>query len=239
MQLTIQQVDFIEADIKKRGLKQKALRAEILDHICCAVEKEMSQGQLFHKAYLQVLQQFGENGLSELQTADRQMVQRPRFIKKAGMFSTSVAACLMLFVTTIGNAQDVPSISPLKGNAPITSGYGMRKHPILHVKKLHKGVDFKAPIGTPIIATADGVVKSVIYDKKGYGKYVIIAHGNMYETLYAQLSAFKVEQGQEVKQGDIIGLSGSSGSSTGPHLHYEIRKSGVSVNPAEYFKVTK
>ncbi|MGB0525510.1 MAG: M23 family metallopeptidase [Flammeovirgaceae bacterium] len=234
MELSIQQIDFIEADIKKRGLTQKKLRGEILDHICCAVEEEMRKGQLFHKAYLQVLSQFGDGGLSQLQAEDKKALNGKRIIKKAGMVSTSIAACLMIFVTSIGNAQEVPSISPLKGNVVIHSGFGMRIHPIHRNKTLHRGVDFKAPMGTPIYATADAVVKKLGNMPKGYGKYIMLAHGETYETLYAHLSEFSVEEGDKVKKGEVIGLSGNSGMSTKPHLHYEVRQAGKSVDPVIY-----
>lgn len=135
---------------------------------------------------------------------------------------------------------DVPSIFPVKkvDGVEISSSYGMRVDPISKKKRLHKGVDIRAPKGTPVYAAADGLVRKVI-DKhepgKGYGKYIIIDHANGYSTLYSMLSKINITEGQEVKQGNIIGSVGSTGRSTGPHLHYEIKKNGENVNPADYF----
>ena len=142
-------------------------------------------------------------------------------------------------LTTVLNSSNIPSIVPVQGeDVKIVSGYGMRVHPVYKVEKMHKGVDFSAPMGTPVIATADGTVRKVKTDYvkgKGYGMYIIIDHDNGYSTLYAQLSDYKVEEGQKVKTGYIIGNVGQSGMSTGPHLHYEVMKDGERVNPEGYF----
>jgi len=122
--------------------------------------------------------------------------------------------------------------TPING-ARISSTYGYRKHPILGFNKFHKGVDFAAPKGTPIPAAGDGIIEYRGWNNGGYGNMVRIRHNATYSTLYAHLSAFKLSAGigTRVKQGDIIGFVGSTGMSTGPHLHYEIRKNGKSVNP--------
>ena len=134
---------------------------------------------------------------------------------------------------------EIPSICPIAGDdIKKTSGFGMRKHPIKKVEMMHNGIDIVAKTGTPVVATADGiVVKAEMKEAgKGYGKVVVIEHGGVYTTLYAQLSEFKVSKGDQVIQGQVIGLVGSSGMSTGPHLHYEVRKNGEPVNPEEYFR---
>ncbi len=130
---------------------------------------------------------------------------------------------------------DVPSIIPIKGDYKISSEYGMRMHPIKKKEMMHTGIDLKAKTGTPVVATADGIVIKSEFLKDTYGKVVVIKHNDTYTTLYSQLSEMKVEVGNKVKQGHIIGLVGSSGMSTGPHLHYEVRKDGEKVNPANYF----
>ena len=116
----------------------------------------------------------------------------------------------------------------------ISSAFGMRLHPIDKVKKMHRGIDFPAPMGTPVYATADGVVTMVKDSPDGYGKHIRIKHGE-FETLYAQLSSFEVKTGDRVLRGQIIGSVGSSGRSTNPHLHYEVLKNGKPVDPEDTF----
>ncbi|MEP1034977.1 peptidoglycan DD-metalloendopeptidase family protein [Ekhidna sp.] len=134
--------------------------------------------------------------------------------------------------------ENTPSISPVKSSdlTRLTSGFGMRMHPVQKVRKMHLGVDFSCPIGTEIFATASGEVIAVEVNEGGYGKLITIKHGNAYHTKYAQLSEFKVKVGDLVKKGDVIGLSGSSGMSTAPHLHYEVLKGEKRVNPIDYIK---
>lgn len=126
-------------------------------------------------------------------------------------------------------------ISPIE-NARILSKYGMREHPIKKGQHLHHGVDYRAAMGTPIRASASGKITKANISPKGYGKHIEIQHSDGMSTIYAQLSELKVSLGQEVKQGEIIALSGNSGQSTGPHLHFEIRKNGKSVDPEKYLK---
>lgn len=116
------------------------------------------------------------------------------------------------------------------GNARISSPYGLRLHPILRTVKMHTGIDYAAPTGTPIRAAADGILTFKGW-KGGYGNTVVLQHSNGIETLYAHMSEFSSAQGS-VRAGDIIGYVGSTGRSTGPHLHYEARKNGEPVNPS-------
>lgn len=130
----------------------------------------------------------------------------------------------------------IPSIKPvrsdkLKRHMNLLSGFGRRIHPIDKIPKMHYGIDFTAPRGTPIHASGKGTVRKVVSGKSGYGKYVIIDHGYGYETLYAHMHQIKVEKGQEVTKGEVIGTVGSTGRSTAPHCHYEIRLNGTPVNP--------
>ena len=121
--------------------------------------------------------------------------------------------------------------TPLDG-ARISSNFGMRKHPISGFNKMHKGVDFAAPTGTPIYAGGNGVIE-FLGTNGGYGKYIRIRHNNGYKTAYAHLSKYKkgISKGVRVNQGEIIGYVGNTGNSTGPHLHYEIMYNGKHVNP--------
>tara|TARA_Y100001970_G_scaffold199405_1_gene242555 strand:- start:1814 stop:3100 length:1287 start_codon:yes stop_codon:yes gene_type:complete len=121
--------------------------------------------------------------------------------------------------------------TPLDG-AKLSSGFGMRKHPISGFNKMHKGIDFAAPKGTPIYAGGNGVIEFVGRNG-GYGKYIRIRHNNNYKTAYAHLSGYKsgISKGVRVNQGDVIGFVGSTGISTGPHLHYEIIYNNKQINP--------
>ena len=131
----------------------------------------------------------------------------------------------------------MPAIMPisnktLKGTA---SGWGFRFHPIYKIKLFHYGMDFTAKIGTNVYATGDGVVKDVQTIGGGYGRWIMIDHGFGYCTRYAHLNGFNVKIGDLVKRGSIIGFVGNSGTSTGPHLHYEVLKNGKAVNPQYYY----
>jgi len=121
--------------------------------------------------------------------------------------------------------------TPVDG-ARISSKFGMRRHPILGYSKMHKGVDFAAPTGTPIFAAGDGVVKLAKWHG-GYGRYVRLRHSNGYDTAYAHMSRFAkgIRSGKRVRQGQVIGYVGTTGRSTGPHLHYEVLAAGKQVNP--------
>ncbi len=131
----------------------------------------------------------------------------------------------------------IPAIQPIS-NKDLTrtaSGWGWRIHPIYKIKKFHYGMDFTAPTGTEIYATGDGVVLEVDASRRGYGNHVLIDHGFGYVTLYAHMSKFNVKKGQKVKRGDVIGYVGSTGTSTAPHLHYEVHLNGKKVNPINYY----
>lgn len=129
-------------------------------------------------------------------------------------------------------AISVPSRMPLEG-AQLTSNYGMRTHPVLGGRRKHTGIDLAAPTGTPIYATADGVIGRADW-YSSYGLYISINHGASMETRYAHLSRLAVAAGDNVRKGDLIGYVGSTGRSTGPHLHYEVRVDGLAVNPIPY-----
>jgi len=130
----------------------------------------------------------------------------------------------------------MPSIMPVSNNdlKRTASGWGMRIHPIYKIPRFHYGMDFTAVTGTDVFATGIGVIKSASRET-GYGNIVIIDHGFGYETFYAHLSRINVAVGQKVNRGDVIGLVGSTGTSTAPHLHYEVSKNGVKVNPQNYY----
>lgn len=131
----------------------------------------------------------------------------------------------------------IPSIQPVanKDLSRVASGYGYRIDPFYRTRKFHSGLDFSAPRGTEVYATADGKIEDLQTDLWGYGKHIIINHGYGYKTLYAHLSKFEVKKGQSVTRGQLIGRVGSTGKSTGPHMHYEVHINGNIVNPTYFF----
>lgn len=133
--------------------------------------------------------------------------------------------------------QSIPAIQPISNKTleRLASGFGYRIDPIYKTPKMHTGLDFTAATGTPIYATGNGSVVEAVYDNSGYGRHVVINHGYGYKTLYAHMTKIKVRNGQKVKRGEVIGWVGSSGKSTGPHLHYEVIKKGVKINPINFF----
>jgi murein DD-endopeptidase MepM/ murein hydrolase activator NlpD len=131
----------------------------------------------------------------------------------------------------------VPSEKPVK-TAAFTSGYGVRSDPFRGAAAMHAGIDLAGPLGTPIYATADGVVSDAGYNSGGYGNLVKIDHGRGIETRYGHLSAILVSPGQRIARGQQIGRMGSTGRSTGSHLHYEVRIDGRAVNPIPFMKST-
>ena len=131
----------------------------------------------------------------------------------------------------------IPAIQPIsnKDLTHIPSGFGWRTDPIYKTAEFHPGLDFTANTGTKIYATGDGVVAEANANAQGYGNHVIINHGFGYQTLYGHMSRMAVYPGQKVKRGELIGYVGSTGRSTGPHVHYEVIKNGDKVNPINYF----
>ena len=131
----------------------------------------------------------------------------------------------------------IPAIQPIanKKLTRLASGFGNRIHPIYKVSKMHTGMDFTAPKGTEIYATGNGVVSAADNSKRGYGHHVVIDHGFGYQTLYAHMKNLIVREGQKVKRGEVIGYVGNTGASVGPHLHYEVIKNSVKINPVNFY----
>lgn len=130
----------------------------------------------------------------------------------------------------------IPSRNPLDKDV-MTSSFGMREHPVLGGRRAHKGVDLAAPAGTPVFAPADGIVGRASWFSS-YGLFIALEHGGDMETRYGHLSRLNVAEGQMVHKGDVIGYVGTTGRSTGPHLHYEVRVDGTAVNPIPYMQTS-
>ena len=131
----------------------------------------------------------------------------------------------------------IPAIQPVNNEemTRMASGYGWRSDPFTKARKMHWGMDFTAPKGTPIYASGDGKVIRADNRASGFGKHIRIDHGYGYVSLYAHLSRYNVKRGQQVKRGDLIGFVGSTGRSEAPHLHYEVRKDGQRINPINFY----
>lgn len=234
MHLSNEQIAFIEAMLQKQ-VSYEPLQEELLDHLCCAIERKMKLGASFQTAWQQTFSNYSVEQMRATELETLNLLQSKSFFNMKKIIGLTMLFCLVtVSLLWSKQQQDPPEISPLKINNPrLTSGFGERFHPILKAMKFHKGVDYACPIGTPIVATAAGEVVEV-KTRKGYGKTIMIKHDDEYTSLYAQLSEFKVKVGQQVKQGDLIALSGNSGASTAPHLHYEVRKNGKHVDPERY-----
>ena len=129
----------------------------------------------------------------------------------------------------------IPAILPVKkGDFYVASGYKMRMHPILKINKFHKGMDFTAPKGTPVYASGNGEIYRA-QRSSTFGKVIYIDHGYGYKTIYAHLSKMVVKRGQSIKRGDLIGYVGNTGLSVAPHLHYEVHKNDVALNPINFY----
>jgi len=150
--------------------------------------------------------------------------------------ATSYNAIEKLINNQENKLASIPAIQPLsnKDLTRIASGFGYRIHPIYGIPKMHKGLDFTAPQGTPIYATGDGTVAKAGL-ATGTGNHVVINHGYGYETVYMHMVRIKARVGQRVKRGDVIGWVGSTGASTGPHCHYEVHINGRPVDPVYFF----
>lgn len=131
----------------------------------------------------------------------------------------------------------IPAIQPVKNEQlkHMASGFGYRSDPFTKARKMHKGMDFTSPTGTPVYATGDGVVRRADAGSSGFGNHIVISHGFGYETLYAHLSRYNCRPGKRVKRGDIIGFVGSTGRSQAPHCHYEVHKNGQAINPMNFY----
>ncbi|MCI5083309.1 MAG: M23 family metallopeptidase [Saprospiraceae bacterium] len=233
----------IQRKLKKSGVRNTELLEEMTDHYLTLLEQKLEQGQHLAKAKQEVLTEIEQHDYKDM---NRQIF----FIHYKNHLIMSTLSIILVGMLTFTNVSqptppplanffiyaDPPSIWPIEATrASISSGFGQRKHPILKTFRHHNGIDFKAKLGTPILAPANGVVQETGEDN-GHGKYIVIKHDDIYTTRYHHLSEIKVEKGQEIKQGSTIGLVGSTGRSTAPHLHYEVLENGKHVNPEKFLK---
>ncbi len=177
------------------------------------------------------------SGTGQLIRATREKADR--LLRQIKLQSESLDTIIKMAEDREQMLASIPSIKPvqpdkLSRKVTLLSGFGYRIHPIYKVRKLHTGIDFGAPRGTPIQATGDGKVIKVEHKRTGYGNSVVIDHGYGYQTRYGHMQRIDVKVGQKVKKGEKIGVVGSSGTSTAPHCHYEIIYKGQKINPIQY-----
>ena len=168
----------------------------------------------------------------------REMNERMSRFESKEQYLSSVFTRMDNAVDSMGTkANNIPAIQPVINNnlTLLTAPYGMLIHPFYKSLVSHQGVDYTVPTGSRVFATADGKVKEVKTKTTTAGRYIVIDHGSGYETQYSHLSRIDVKKGQKVRRGDIIGLTGNSGLSLSPHLHYEIKHNGMRVDPIHYF----
>lgn len=185
----------------------------------------------------------GENRYEELDFHDRKGDVRElcrksdRLKKKAYVQSKSYDEIELMLHSADQMATSIPAIWPVvpDKSVRISSPFGYRLHPVLGYRRMHEGIDLSMKQGHAVYATGDGVVEKVAYERRGYGRHVIINHGFGYKTLYAHCRNILVVEGMRVKRGELIAESGNTGISNGAHLHYEIRYKGKPVNPFHYF----
>jgi len=185
----------------------------------------------------------GENRYADLEgTAVLDITRRLDILEKRVYVQSKSFDDVSTLQRTAGDmASHIPAIPPVNtepGTYRLSSGFGFRSDPFLGISRRHTGMDFAFPAGNPIYVTGDGVVVKVAHERGGYGNHVEVDHGFGYRTRYAHMSRIDVTLGQRVQRGDCLGLSGNSGRSTGPHLHYEVMYRKDYVNPALYMDLT-
>ncbi len=218
---------------------------KVLD-VIQARDEELYRSALYAKEFPEELRQLGTggsdkyaylDGLTNAELLKSTSVQIDQLEKRLHAQSLSFTELVELAKAKEKILACIPSIQPIR-NKDLTKrigGYGWRIDPIYRTRRMHTGMDFTAERGTEVYATADGVVEDIEKKRWGYGKSIIINHGYGYKTRYAHLKDFKVRKGQKISRGELIGLVGSTGKSTGPHLHYEVVVNGEKVNPIGYY----
>lgn len=223
----------IRSEIKNIQLRQVQLTSEFAnmqqhnERLNAAIQEKDEEIALIGDKFEDIENAIGQSSsleptLPTLEGNDSDILSR--------MDTTSITALQKSFIMKF-----IPNGSPLRIDYRLSAPYGRRYHPILHTYHIHTGADMVAPMNTPVYAPADGVVDwTNSVDKGGYGKLVKISHSFGFRTYYAHLNEIKVQRGQFVKKGQLVALTGSSGASTGPHLHYEVRFLGQPIDPMNF-----
>lgn len=249
MVLDNEQIQEVAIYLQQFRQLKSAQKDELLDHLCCDIETTMGDGLSFQEAFVCCRERWNENEVKKIHSSTQKRFTMVKLIgivliglstftffsnpfteKQEESISTVEHEHLTSF---IAQALEPPSFCPLSDGYELTSDYGQRIHPISKRKVLHRGVDWKAPHGAPVAAAGAGTVLEAGAKDK-YGNCIIIVHDEIYQTLYAHLDNINVAIGDKVIAGEQIGTVGNTGLSMGTHLHYEVIKNGVPVNPTDY-----
>lgn len=238
-----------EINFDKREITRLQGEVHVINKVLEDIKKrdeELYRIALYAESFPEELRQMGIDGSdkykdlsgkknSEIVQTTSKLIDEVR--AKLYAQSTSFKELLTVAKERETRLASIPAIQPVnnKDLTRMASGYGWRVDPVYKTRKMHWGMDFTADIGTDVYATGDGKVLECVVNAWGYGKEIVIDHGFGYKTRYAHLSKFKVKVGDVVKRGDLIGLVGSTGKSTGPHLHYEVEKNNQKVNPINFY----
>ena len=245
--LTETQVRRVAALLHGAGVRNSQARAELLDHCCCLVESKLADGYDFDEALRQLRTDFPP---TEIRTVDAHLstLQNQKRMKRILFIALLLLAGFGIYraysfvhlspapiVAIPGqpclDTLPAPTASyPLPHHTEISSGFGYRMHPVKRVRRFHRGIDFRAPVGTPVYATAAGTVTLPAADGP-YGIQVLLRHTDDYRTRYAHLGTLEVTPGQRVEAGTRLGTVGLTGASTAPHLHYELLRGEQAVDP--------
>ena len=221
------------------------LANEVLD-VLQSRDEDLYRAALYADKFPEELRMMGVGGsdryayLSKLSNAELLIStseQMDKLERRLNAQSMSFRELLILAKDKEKLLASIPAIQPVRNKdlKKRISGFGFRIDPIYKTRQKHTGMDFTADKGSDVYVTGDGVVEEIERKKWGYGNCIIVNHGYGYKTRYAHLSAIKVKVGQKLKRGELIGLVGSTGKSTGPHLHYEVEVKGEKVNPIGYY----
>ncbi|MCH5236804.1 MAG: M23 family metallopeptidase [Muribaculaceae bacterium] len=234
---------------ENRRLKsQYSVLSKRLDNMIGVIDRLSDRDANFYRVMMQLDPMSQYQGQSELESRYKELskLSDSRLVdelsERMTMLENKIYTQIQSFdqlKLTLGDQQDklahIPSVIPINiEDYTMSSGYGWRRDPIYGSSKFHEGLDFAATVGTNVFATGEGLVKIARY-QSGYGNCIDIDHGYNYVTRYAHLSEIDVKEGETVKRGQFIGKVGSTGKSTGPHLHYEVRFKDVAQNPVNYY----
>ena len=168
--------------------------------------------------------------------SDKLNHQLDQSLKQMLMYDKAMEKTRQRWQEDLARIDSLPTVLPISGNYLLTSSFGVRADPITHLRSMHEGIDFVAPVGTPVLATADGVVLRAEY-AGAYGNMIDVAHADGFVTRYAHLKTIQVQVNDVVKRHDQLGSLGNTGRSTGPHLHYEVIFKGQAVHPVKALAV--